>query len=307
VRDFCIGIEFVTADGSRVKGGGRVVKNVAGYDLMKLLIGSYGTLGVITSANFKVFPLPKQTRTFVAEFAAVAEAIACRDRIVTSPVGINLMAMEIVSPRAHEYLAEREVRDPDHYHPSAPIQQTNTWSVYLRAAGSDAVLARYQRELGGNVGRIVSGEEERELWSWMSDFEATTRERHQNAMIVHIATPIAEVRAAIEAAEQAALEHNFISAMIGRISTGNLVCAMLPLSVDPPSAVQFAAAASSLRARLSSDSSAVVTACPLESKRHFDVWGGTPTDTDIMRAIRATLDPNQVLNRGRFIPSGSRS
>ncbi len=301
VRDFCIGIEFVTADGSRVKGGGRVVKNVAGYDLMKLFIGSYGTLGVITSANFKVFPLPKQTRTFVAEFTSIAEAVAYRDRIIASPIGNNFMAMEIGSPGAHEYLAAREVRDPDHYHPSAPIQQTITWSVYLRANGSDAVLARYQSELGSSVARTVAGTEERELWQWMSDFEATACARHQNAMIVHISTPLAEVRAALEAAEHASIEHNFIFAAIGRISAGNLVCAMLPLSVDPPSAVQFAAAASSLRARLSPDSSAVVTACPLESKHHFSVWGGSPTNTGIMRAIRVTLDPNQVLNRGRFI------
>jgi FAD/FMN-containing dehydrogenase len=56
-----------------------------------------------------------------------------------------------------------------------------------------------------------------------------------------------------------------------------------------------------LRAHLSRDSSAVVTACPLEAKRHFDVWGGSPTNTDIMRAIRKMLDPNQVLNRGRFM------
>src|SRR5437773_8310079 len=75
VRDYCIGIHFVTADGKIAKGGGKVVKNVAGYDLMKLLIGSYGTLGVITSANFKVFPRPRQTRTFIAEFANLTEAI----------------------------------------------------------------------------------------------------------------------------------------------------------------------------------------------------------------------------------------
>ena len=66
MRDFCIGVQFVTADGKVVKGGGRVVKNVAGYDLMKLLTGSYGSLAVITRANFKVFPRPRQTRTLPA-------------------------------------------------------------------------------------------------------------------------------------------------------------------------------------------------------------------------------------------------
>src|SRR5206468_5459380 len=98
VRDFCIGVSFVTAEGRIAKGGGRVVKNVAGYDLMKLMIGSHGTLGVIVGGNFKVFPLPRQTRTFVCEFATVAEAINFRNRVMASP--LSPMCMEIASPRA---------------------------------------------------------------------------------------------------------------------------------------------------------------------------------------------------------------
>ena len=65
------------ADGRIAKAGGRVVKNVAGYDLMKLLIGSYGSLGVITSANFKLFPSPQQTLTLICEFGYKADSDRC--------------------------------------------------------------------------------------------------------------------------------------------------------------------------------------------------------------------------------------
>ena len=71
----------MTGDGRKGKGGGRVVKNVAGYDLMKLLIGSQGTLAIITGASFKLFPAPRQTRTFVADLRLrprrLIFAIAC--------------------------------------------------------------------------------------------------------------------------------------------------------------------------------------------------------------------------------------
>ena len=131
LRDYCIGIKFVTGDGRKAKGGGRVVKNVAGYDLMKLLIGSQGTLGVITGASFKLFPAPRQTRTFVAEFARIAEAVEFRNRVLRSP--LSPMCLELVSPRAGELLS---------------LPSTERWRVALRAAGTDAVLARYRSELG---------------------------------------------------------------------------------------------------------------------------------------------------------------
>ena len=147
VRDFCIGIRFVTGDGRKAKGGGRVVKNVAGYDLMKLLIGSYGTLAVITSASFKLFPAPRQTRTFLAEFATWQEALKFRDQVVRSP--LSPMCLEIVSPVARKLMR--------------PEMKDDAWVICVRGAGSDAVLARYRKELGSAVTREVDGESEASL------------------------------------------------------------------------------------------------------------------------------------------------
>jgi hypothetical protein len=75
---------------------------------------------------------------------------------------------------------------------------------------------------------------------------------------------------------------------------------MVPLSVDPPSAMQYANAASALRSELPADSTAVVLRCPTEAKRHFDVWGTPSCDLASMRAVKRAMDPKNILNRGRF-------
>ena len=132
----------MTGDGRRAKGGGRVVKNVAGYDLMKLLIGSYGTLAVITSASFKLFPAPRQTRTFLAEFGTPKEALEFRDRVLRSP--LSPMCLEMVSPGARKLMR--------------PEMTSDAWVICVRAAGSDAVLARYRKELGSAITRELEGD-----------------------------------------------------------------------------------------------------------------------------------------------------
>ena len=301
VRDFCIGINFVTGDGKQAKGGGRVVKNVAGYDLMKLLIGSYGSLGVITSANLRVYPRPRQTRTFVLQFGSSEEALAMRDRIVRSPLAP--LCLEIASPRALEYLNPSVVapRDPDHYSPSSPVEPETHWQIVLQAAGSDAVLARYGKELGSAVTRTLDGDAESKSWERFAGFGERVLARYRNSMLLQVSTTVSDTATTIAAIESAALDNNLLPAFVGRAGLALLSVAMVPLSVDPPSAMQYANAGSSLRAALPQGSSAIVLRCPTEAKRHFDVWGSPSSDIVCMRAVKRAMDPKKILSRGRFL------
>jgi FAD/FMN-containing dehydrogenase len=212
------------------------------------------------------------------------------------------MCVEINSPRAQEYLATPiEPRDPDHHHAPVRLQNYSSWNVLVRASGSDSVLNRYRQELGSAVTQEIQPAEEKQLWGRISNFEPAVVERHRNAMVINVSVSIADVQVALQAAEDSAVEHNLLCASIGRITAGSLVIAFMPLAVDPPSAMQFANAASSLRGRLPRDASAVAVRCPKESKSRFDVWGTTPTDLEIMRNLRAAMDSKKILNRGRFL------
>jgi glycolate oxidase FAD binding subunit len=98
LRDMCLGISFVRSDGELVKAGGRVVKNVAGYDLMKLLTGAYGTLGMISQLTFRLYPLPEAKQTVL--LTGKAEAIAeLRNKILSStltPTVLDLLSSSLL-------------------------------------------------------------------------------------------------------------------------------------------------------------------------------------------------------------------
>lgn len=282
-REYCIGLTFVTGDGRVAKAGGRVVKNVAGYDVMKLMIGSQGTLGVIVSANFKLFPAPRQTRTFLAEFAQLGEALEFRNFVTRSP--LSPLCLELISPRAHTYLGSSK----------------ECWSVAIRAGGSDPVLDRYRRELGGSVSRESSGTDEAQFWQALQDFAESVRKQHHNAMMISLHMSPSSIGAVVVAAENAALDHNFLFSCVGRVGMASLAVAFVPIAVDPPAAMQYANAISALRKAMSRDGAAIVTHCPREAKAYLSMWGDSSNDLEAMRAVKLALDPKGVLNRGRFL------
>ncbi len=123
-RDMVIGMTFVTLEGKLVSSGGMVVKNVAGLDMAKLMVGSFGTLAAIAQVNFKVFPVPAKSRTFLMEFSTAAAAFAERDRILRGP--LQPAAIDIVN---------------------WPSDHRLSWRLLVRAGGNTKALDRYAREL----------------------------------------------------------------------------------------------------------------------------------------------------------------
>jgi glycolate oxidase FAD binding subunit len=145
-RDFLIGAEFVDGKGELCKSGGRVVKNVTGYDLHKLLIGSLGTLGIITRLNFWTFPLPERTGGCLASFASSEDALAYRNRLAAS--GLPLTNLDLFDPEVASIL----VAILNRTNVGLPASlETNKWCVSVSFEGSDRVLRRIVADLEGHA------------------------------------------------------------------------------------------------------------------------------------------------------------
>jgi glycolate oxidase FAD binding subunit len=247
---------------------------------MKLMTGSFGTLGIIVSANLKLFPRPQQFHTFISEFLSLRHAIEYRDCILRSPLAP--LCLEIASPEARTMI-------PDGGPPGA-------WAVYVRAGGSPAVLDRYRRELGASVAREGEGADEEMFWRTVADWEQLWVRGKLNSVLLRISLPTAAVENALESASVIANRLGLHWAALGRASGSFVVSFSNSENVE-----KLASAVGQYRRELGLDSMAIIAHCPTALKSHVDVWGSTPTDLAAMRSVRAALDPKQTLNRGRFL------
>ena len=140
-RDLIIGVEIALNDGRLAKAGGRVVKNVAGYDLSRLVCGSFGTLAVITSATFKLAPLPAASRTVVATCADLEEAARLALTVASQPVTPS--ALEVEAPSARLLVR---------------------FETTARAADRMAATTRALLDEHGASTDVISDDAEREIW-----------------------------------------------------------------------------------------------------------------------------------------------
>ncbi len=261
-RDLVIGMKFATLEGKIVQSGGMVVKNVAGLDMAKLMIGSFGTLAAIASVNFKLAPAPEVERTFVLRFKSLADAIAARNRILASvlqPSGVDLL-----NPAAGAAM------DPA------------SWLLALRAGGNQAALARYERELGALADWAgFEGPEQDSFWERIENFTPEFLARYRDGSVVRASCTL---KALEEAAE------SFPGPAIARAGTG--VCYGYFQESDAAARWMAEAAQRGWKA--------VIEFAPDECKRHLDLWPAPGSDFEIMNRVKNLFDPAGLLNRGRL-------
>jgi glycolate oxidase FAD binding subunit len=261
VRDLLIGTRIALADGTIARAGGRVVKNVAGYDLDKLLVGSFGTLGVIVEATLKVLPLPVASDGLTARFGRSADAFAAADAVVRA--------------------ASR---------PEACVvdwSEGSAWRLAVRARGSAPTVRRAIDDARDQVGARQG--EVREL----GDDLLTMRELPALAIegaLVRVALPLA----AAPAFAQTAARLECIAVLVADAASGVIRVHL----VGDDDAVIRDAEALLLAARVVGGGGRIERRAE-NLRSRLPTWPTRPTGDFLMRRIKQAFDPAGILEPGR--------
>jgi glycolate oxidase FAD binding subunit len=262
VRDLLIGTRTALADGTVARAGGLVVKNVAGYDLDKLLVGSFGTLGVIVEATLKVLPLPEKTDGLVARFASPGDAFAAADTVVRAAARVEACVVERLAEGAWQLAVQARGGGP-------------TVERALRDARRE-ITARHgdTTALGDDLGRM------RELPA-----------RAIDGALVRVSLPLA---ASVAFAENAVRIDSFAALVVDAASG----IARVHLVNDDDDAVIRDAEALVLAARMVGGAGRVERRAE-HLRPRLPTWPTRPNGDFLMRRIKDAFDPAGILEPGR--------
>jgi len=265
-RDLIIGIELVLADGRRVKAGGRVVKNVAGYDLARLMCGSFGSLAIITSATFKLSPIAPASRTLVATVPHSKPLTELVHAIASSP--LTPSALELETP---------------------PNRLMVRFETTTSAADRQAAAACHLCAQHGATGTIVSGDEEADLWRLYE-----RRIWQEPGTVLKAAVLPTEVFTTLDALSAATSAHSVQFSAGGRAALGVLYF-HLTGNVDRHAdvLVHLRGAAAARGGRV-----VVVKSDGVAPLDPVDRWGDIGDGWPLMQAVKAQFDPKGMLNPG---------
>ena len=269
IRDLIIGITVVLPDGTVAKAGGKVVKNVAGYDLSKLFTGSLGTLGLIATCNFRLHPRPEAARTVAVELSdtvsagEVAQAIV-HAQLVPSAVELHWSEEQKLLTVLIEGI------------PPGVEAQAETASFLLKDFGEVRTLSDEEVEHLGPLDPPGIGDEE---------------------VAIKISAPPAELTGVLDSTLGATERRGVTPRITGHAGIGVTYAALS--GGDEEARVQVVEELREIWERRGG--SVVVRKAPLSTKNRLDAWGAAGDYLGLMRRVKDKFDPRGNLNPGRFV------
>jgi glycolate oxidase FAD binding subunit len=301
LRDLVLGLDVVipeeTARDRRATAGGKTVKNVSGYDMSKLYIGSLGSLGIILEITCRILPLPEDCATIVAGFPKKESTWACAQDVL----GSHLI------PSAIEVYNHEVARLLYAYTP--PHEEQSAWAA-VKLEGIREAIAREIREIkglarseGAHTLTILRGSGEGEFWNVLGEVGKAVRRSKAWSIALKVNVPPSLAPSVCEKMAEGAQKVGVAFYQFSHAGNG-ITSTYVPLDEDlyrdkEEALIQMA---KSLREQAKEmEGSLVVEYAPPIFKERFDVWGRLGPAFSIMERLKREFDPRSILNPGRFV------
>ena len=264
-RDHALGLEVVTGDGRVLKVGGRVVKNVAGYDLVRLLVGSAGSLGLITSAYLRLKPIPQADETIAIGADNADTLLEIADFIITEM--LEAAAMELLAPGV----------------------LGAGWTLLVRLAGNQESVTDANVRIAARAAAVEKAQPN--VWPFVQSVEL-------NALtMVRLADLPTRLGATLQLAQKLMARANAPAKLVAHAGDG-----IVRLYLDAADAEQTAFAIGEARAVMSvSGGTVIVHSRDTELARRVDAFGAVGSAQPLMTKLKQIFDPAGILAPGRFV------
>ncbi len=280
-RDLVLGLQVALTSGEVIDVGGKTVKNVAGYDLTRAFVGSYGTLGVITRVTCRLFPMPPERRWVLVGFDRASDAFSFTQQVLDSvllPTSLDLVQGRAVPNRS----------------------DVSLWAV-IGLEGTHEVIQRQYRDLSTMAGtcgarhveQLADEEPEgQQIRRLVQDMPATAPE----PLIVRAYVPISAVGSLWSAVQHLEAEGQ---AGLNRLARPGIGVVYLMVQARDSHLTAIASTLQALAGEMGGH--AIVERIPPAHKAHLDVWGPHRADWPLMQALKSRFDPAGILSPGRFV------
>ena len=265
-RDLILGMEWIDGRGRKLKTGGRVVKNVAGYDLVRLFAGSYGTLGLATKVTLRTHPLPEGRRVFRLRFATAQALETFREAAAAAYLPVS--ALDCTTR-------------PDH---------DSNWDVIALAEGSKSEIDSIKNQLEGLSGRKA---DEQPVEDWRSPLHPSP----ETNMSLRFAILPSEMMAAGERVISFLANSGVEARVSGRLIDG-LMKAHIKLG-DDKIAPELLQTVREITQQFRA--ATIVELAPDSVKEAFDAWDRPPRNVALMKKVKLAFDPESLFCPGRFV------
>lgn len=286
-RDAVIGLRIVYPDGKVIRSGGKVVKNVAGYDMNKLFIGAMGTLGVVSEITLKLRPITKAESLLLLKFPGASMETVKAFAIHILDTVVEPLALELMNPTLSEKLINEKVF---------------TLAISFEDVESSV---QYQEEFVRNIQpsgtelTVLKAHDAKSFWAGFYGNVPNANEPvggNEIAATLKIGTVNMDVTEILKVCESVQDTHNLLVEAHGGLGHGISQVVLRGAEQDIISAIQ------TLREKaVQLNGYAVVKHLPLTLRRQVPVWGEKPAYQFLLDGVKAKVDPNRILNPGRYV------